>query len=142
MHKQQLNDTRSSRRTEIITEVDGRLTKEYEEKLQSELQLLRQQAEEDVKRNKQEISELFDSKVRIILICKNLLNYFNEIYLLILLIYSQIQNLENELQRKKKAIEVAQDDINAANSRISDLSSQINNLLASNNEYLVCTTVI
>lgn len=37
--------------------------KEYEEKLQSELQMLRQQAEEDVKRNKKEISDLFDSKV-------------------------------------------------------------------------------
>lgn len=69
VHKQQLNDTKTSRRTEIISEVDGRLTKEYEEKLQSELQKLRQQAEEDVKRNKQEISDLFDSKVGIILIC-------------------------------------------------------------------------
>lgn len=40
--------------------------KEYEEKLQSELQMLRQQAEEDVKRNKKEISDLFDSKVIIL----------------------------------------------------------------------------
>lgn len=63
VHKQQLNDTRTSRRTEVISEVDGRLIKEYEDKLQSELQLLRQQAEEDVKRNKKEISDLFDSKV-------------------------------------------------------------------------------
>lgn len=63
VHKQQLNDTRTSRRTEVISEVDGRLIKEYEDKLQSELQMLRQQAEEDVKRNKREISELFDSKV-------------------------------------------------------------------------------
>lgn len=109
VHKQQLNDTRTSRRTEIISEVDGRLMKEYEDKLQSELQMIRQQAEEDVKRNKKEISDLFDSK---------------------------FQNLENELQRKKKAVEVAQDDINAANARINELTQQINDLLASNNDYL------
>lgn len=41
--------------------------KEYEDKLQSELQMIRQQAEEDVKRNKKEISDLFDSKVYCIL---------------------------------------------------------------------------
>ncbi|CAH1726488.1 lamin Dm0-like [Aphis gossypii] len=109
VHKQQLNDTRTSRRTEIITEVDGRLIKEYEDKLQSELQTLRQQAEEDVKRNKKEISDLFDSK---------------------------FQNLENELQRKKKAMEAAQEDINMANSRVAELTQQINDLLSSNNDYL------
>lgn len=109
VHKQQLNDTRTSRRTEVITEVDGRLTKEYEDKLQSELQTLRQQAEEDVKRNKKEISDLFDSK---------------------------FQNLENELQRKKKAMEAAQEDINVANSRVAELTQQINDLLSSNNDYL------
>ncbi|VVC31625.1 Intermediate filament protein,Lamin Tail Domain,Intermediate filament protein, conserved site [Cinara cedri] len=109
VHKQQLNDTRTSCRTETVTEVDGRLIKEYEDKLQLELQTLRQQAEEDVKRNKKEISELFDSK---------------------------FQNLENELQRKKKAMELAQEDINAANSRITELTQQINDLLASNNDLL------
>lgn len=109
VHKQQLNDTRTSRRTEVISEVDGRLIKEYEDKLQSELQLLRQQAEEDVKRNKKEISDLFDSK---------------------------FQNLDNELQRKKKAIESAQEDINAANARVNELTQEINNLLNINNDLL------
>ncbi|XP_050535226.1 lamin Dm0-like [Daktulosphaira vitifoliae] len=109
VHKQQLNDTRTSRRTEIISEVDGRLMKEYEEKLQSELHLLRQQAEEDVKRNKKEISDLFDGK---------------------------IQNLENELQRKKKAVELAQEDTSAANARVNELTKQINDLLATNNDLL------
>ncbi|XP_025419806.1 lamin Dm0 [Sipha flava] len=109
VHKQQLNDTRTSRRTEVISEVDGRLVKEYEDKLQSELQKLRQQAEEDVKRNKKEISELFDSK---------------------------FQNLENELQRKKKAMELAQEDLNATNARVTELTQQINDLLSCNNDYL------
>jgi len=45
--------------------------------------------------------------------------------------------LENELQRKKKAMEVAQEDINVANSRVAELTQQINDLLSSNNEYLV-----
>ncbi|XP_016661056.2 lamin Dm0-like [Acyrthosiphon pisum] len=105
VHKQQLDDSRTSRRTEVI----GRLVNEYEDKLQSELQILRQQAEEDVKQNKKEISDLFDSK---------------------------FQNLENELQRKKKALEAAQEDINMANSRVNELNQQINDLLSSNNDYL------
>lgn len=50
----------------------------------------------------------------------------------------QFQNLEFELQRKKKAMESAQEDINAANLRIAELTQQINDLLASNNDLLVC----
>lgn len=46
--------------------------------------------------------------------------------------------MENELQRKKKAVEIAQEDINAANGRVSELSQQINDLLSSNNDLLVC----
>lgn len=42
------------------------------------------------------------------------------------------------MQRKKKAMESAQEDINAANSRIGELTQQINDLLASNNDILVC----
>jgi lamin B len=45
--------------------------------------------------------------------------------------------LENELQRKKKAMEAAQEDINVANSRVAELTQQINDLLSSNNDYLV-----
>lgn len=42
------------------------------------------------------------------------------------------------MQRKKKALEAAQEDINAGNSRIIELTQQINDLLSSNNDYLVC----
>lgn len=48
--------------------------------------------------------------------------------------------MENELLRKKKAMELAQEDINAANSRINELSKQINDLLSTNNDLLVCTS--
>lgn len=50
--------------------------------------------------------------------------------------------MENELHRKKKAMESAQEDINSANSRIGELTQQINNLLASNNDLLVCLQLI
>lgn len=43
------------------------------------------------------------------------------------------------MQRKKKALEAAQEDINVANSRITELTQQINDLLSSNNDYLVHT---
>lgn len=41
------------------------------------------------------------------------------------------------MQRKKKAMELAQEDLNATNARVSELTQQINDLLSSNNDYLV-----
>lgn len=41
------------------------------------------------------------------------------------------------MQRKKKAVESAQEDINAANARINELTQEINNLLGVNNDLLV-----
>lgn len=110
--------------------------KEYEDKLQSELQLIRQQAEEDVKRNKKEISELFDSKVfEYNQVTIKLIKHFNWKKKL------QFQNLENELQRKKKAAESAQEDIDAAYGRINELTQQINGLLSTNTDLVVCITI-
>lgn len=43
--------------------VDVNLANRYEVKLQSELKVLQQQAEEDVKQKKKEISDVFDNKV-------------------------------------------------------------------------------
>lgn len=58
--------------------------------------------------------------------------------LLKFLLILQLQNLENELQRKNKAIELAQEDINTANGQIEHLATEINDLLASRNVDLVC----
>lgn len=48
--------------------------------------------------------------------------------------------MDNELQRKKKAIESAQEDINATNARVNELTQEINNLLSINNDLLVYIT--
>lgn len=48
--------------------------------------------------------------------------------------------MENELQRKKKAMESAQEDLNAANLRVNELTQRINDTLSTNTDLLVCVT--
>lgn len=50
--KQQLNDARTNRCTEIISEVDGYQVKEHENKLKMEVKQLRHRSEKHVTRNK------------------------------------------------------------------------------------------
>lgn len=58
-----LNNKKTARHTEVLCNVDVNLANRYEVKLQSELKVLQQQAEEDVKQKKKEISDVFDNKV-------------------------------------------------------------------------------
>lgn len=51
------------KRSEEISELDGRLTVEYEDKLQSALQELREQHEQQQLANREEIMALYESKV-------------------------------------------------------------------------------
>lgn len=62
MYQQQLIETRTKRQVEI-SEIDGRLTQEYEEKLYASLQEIRDQYEADLKNNKEEIKLLYEEKV-------------------------------------------------------------------------------
>lgn len=61
--QQELTETRSRRQVEI-SEIDGRLSEQYEAKLQQSLQGLRDQYEAQMRSNRDEISDLYDSKVR------------------------------------------------------------------------------
>lgn len=63
VHDKQLKETRTKRQVEI-SEIDGRLSEEYEAKLQQKLQDLRDQYEEQMHANRSEIEYLYETKVK------------------------------------------------------------------------------
>lgn len=63
VHQQQLSECRTKKQIEI-SEIDGRLTQEYEDKLYQSLQELRDQYENDLQNNKDEIKLLYEEKIK------------------------------------------------------------------------------
>ena len=61
--QQELSESRSRRQVEI-SEIDGRLTEQYEAKLQQSLQELRDQYEAQMRANREEIEGLYESKIK------------------------------------------------------------------------------
>lgn len=68
MYQKEISELRVKRREEV-TEIDGRLTVEYEDKLQAALQELREQYDQQQQANKEEIIALYENKVRARVIC-------------------------------------------------------------------------
>lgn len=63
IHSRELTETRSRRQIEI-SEIDGRLSKQYEAKLQQSLQELRDQYETQMRANREEIELLYDNEIK------------------------------------------------------------------------------
>jgi lamin B len=63
LHSQELTETRSRRQVEI-SEIDGRLSEQYEAKLQQSLQELRDQYEGQMRGNRDEIEALYENKIK------------------------------------------------------------------------------
>lgn len=63
VHTQELTETRSRRQIEI-SEIDGRLSRQYEAKLQQSLQELRDQYEAQMRANREEIELLYDNEIQ------------------------------------------------------------------------------
>lgn len=63
VYQQQLTETRTKRQIEI-TEIDGRLSEQYEAKLQHALHDLRDQYESQMANNRQEIEMLYENKIK------------------------------------------------------------------------------
>lgn len=61
--QQELSETRTRRQVEI-SEIDGRLTEQYEAKLQHSLQDLRDQYEAQMRGNREEIEGLYENKIK------------------------------------------------------------------------------
>ncbi|SPP82170.1 lamin Dm0 [Drosophila guanche] len=63
IHVQEINDSRRIRQTEY-SEIDGRLSSEYDAKLKQSLQDLRAQYEEQMRINRYDIETLYEDKIR------------------------------------------------------------------------------
>ncbi|TDG46307.1 hypothetical protein AWZ03_007278 [Drosophila navojoa] len=63
VHVQEINESRRIRQTEY-SEIDGRLSSEYEAKLQQSLQELRNQYEDQMRCNRDDIEALYEAKIR------------------------------------------------------------------------------
>ncbi|XP_020800635.1 lamin-C isoform X2 [Drosophila serrata] len=63
VHTQELTETRSRRQIEI-SEIDGRLSRQYEAKLQQSLQELRDQYEAQMRANREEVELLYDQEIQ------------------------------------------------------------------------------
>jgi lamin B len=100
VYQQELTETRSRRQVEI-SEIDGRLTEQYEAKLQQSLQELRDQYEAQMRANREEIEGLYESKVK---------------------------SLQNQIQRNANASSAIHEELRIARSSVDGLNSKINEL--------------
>ncbi|XP_022184556.1 lamin Dm0 [Nilaparvata lugens] len=106
MHQQQLIETRSKRHVEI-SEIDGRLSAEYEEKLYQNLQEIREQYEIDMEANQEEIKGLYEEKVR---------------------------SLQAQLERNASTTQIALKEMQQMQSRTDGLTTKIVDLEAANSQ--------
>ena len=100
IYQQQLTETRTKRMIEI-TEIDGRLSEEYEERLQQALHDLRDQYETQMANNRQEIEMLYDNKIK---------------------------NLQSAANRNTGAAAAAIEELRQTRTRIDSLSGRITDL--------------
>lgn len=108
LHEQQLIETRKKKQVEI-TELDGRLAQEYEERLYQSLQEIREQYEADLENNKDEIKRLYEEKIR---------------------------SLVSQLSRSGNATSMAMGEMKSMQTRLDELNRQILSLEADKNSAL------
>lgn len=106
IHSQELTETRSRRQVEI-SEIDGRLSEQYEAKLQQSLQELRDQYENQMRANRDEIELLFDAKFK---------------------------NMQNASQRTNSMASSAIEELRLIKSRNESMSARISELESQNRD--------
>uniref|UniRef100_A0A1A9X0Q9 LTD domain-containing protein n=1 Tax=Glossina brevipalpis TaxID=37001 RepID=A0A1A9X0Q9_9MUSC len=104
IHMQEINETRSRRQVEI-SEIDGRLSEQYEAKLQQSLQELRDQYEAQMRANRDEIELLYEQKIK---------------------------NLQSAAARNTNSAANAIDELRSTRTRIEGLNTRINELESTN----------
>lgn len=102
--QQEVKELKTKRREEI-SEIDGRLTVEYEDKLQAALKELREQHEQQLMANREEIVELYESKMR---------------------------NMQSFSQRSNAAASAAVEELRTLQVRYDDASGKLSGLEAAN----------
>lgn len=102
IHTQEITDTR--KRTQVeISEIDGRLAEQYEAKLQQSLRELRQQYEDQIRANREEVDSLFDAKLK---------------------------NIQNDASRSNRAATAAFEELRIARAQVNGFQGKINDLEA------------
>lgn len=108
IHSQELNDTR--KRTQVeISEIDGRLSEQYEAKLQKSLRELRDQYENQMRGNRDEIDALYDAKLK---------------------------NISNEAERSSRAAAAAIEELRVTRTKVSALSDKVAELESQNSSLM------
>ena len=102
--QQELSESRSRRQVEI-SEIDGRLTEQYEAKLQLSLQELRDQYEAQMRNNRDEIEGLYENKIK---------------------------GLQAQISRGSTASSAIHEELRISRSRADGLNGKISDLEASN----------
>lgn len=97
IHHQELNDTRKRSQVEI-SEIDGRLSEQYEAKLQKSLRELREQYELQMRANRDEVDALYDAKIK---------------------------NIQAEGERSSKAASAAIEELRLTRQQVSTLNDKI-----------------
>lgn len=102
--QQELSESRSRRQVEI-SEIDGRLTEQYEAKLQQSLHELRDQYENQMRGNREEIEGLYENKIK---------------------------GLQSQINRSSTASSAIHEELRLARTRSDGLNAKISDLEASN----------
>lgn len=105
IHAQELSETRQTK----ITEIDGRLSEQYEARLQKSLHELREQHENQMRANREEVNTIFDAKVK---------------------------NYQAEAARASAASEAAIEEIRKARNQIVSLNNKITGMEGQASAYL------
>lgn len=104
IHSQEMSETRTRRQVEI-SEIDGRLSEQYEAKLQQSLQELRDQYEGQMRSNREEIEMLYENKIK---------------------------GLQNAASRNSNSASAAIEELRTTRTRIDSLNSRIGELESTN----------
>lgn len=102
--QQELSESRSRRQVEI-SEIDGRLTEQYEAKLQQSLHELRDQYETQMRTNREEIEGLYENKIK---------------------------GLQAQINRSSSASSTIHEELRLARGRADGLNAKISDLEANN----------
>ncbi|KAI8122438.1 Lamin-C [Lucilia cuprina] len=129
IHVQELTETRSRRQIEI-SEIDGRLSKEYEAKLQQSLQELRDQYESQMRANREEIELLYDNEI------KNLQAAANRAANSSAHATEEVRVMRTKIDGLNARIEELENTNSGLNARIRELENLLDSERARHNQYI------
>lgn len=121
MHQQELTETRSRRQIEL-SEIDGRLTEQYEEKLRESLQELRDHYEQQMRANRDEVDGLYDAKI------KNLQNALNASANQAATAYEEMRQTKTKIDTLNGRIRELEGNNNSLEGTIASLQNRIRDL--------------